>query len=72
MIELDNKTDLQIELEFLEKIAKGLTSKDIELIITDNNEIQNINKTYRKIDKATDVLSFPLDFMEDFLLGVLL
>jgi len=72
MIELDNKTDLQIELEFLEKIAKGLTSKDIELIITDNNEIQNINKTYRKIDKATDVLSFPYEDVPLIPLGTII
>jgi probable rRNA maturation factor len=33
---------------------------DLSVIYTDNEEIQAINKKYRKIDKPTDVLSFPL------------
>lgn len=36
---------------------------EVAVILVDNNEIQEINKDYRKIDKPTDVLSFPmLDF----------
>ena len=35
------------------------TEKEIELIITDSNEIQSINKEHRNIDTPTDVLSFP-------------
>jgi probable rRNA maturation factor len=45
----------------LEKILKDLTEKDVELIITDNEEIQKLNKEYRNTDKPTDVLSFPLE-----------
>lgn len=33
---------------------------EVNVIITDNEEIQAINKEYRKIDAPTDVLSFPL------------
>ncbi len=40
---------------------KDLTKKDVELIITDNEEIQKLNKEYRNTDKPTDVLSFPLE-----------
>ena len=32
----------------------------INLTLTDNNGIRELNKEYRHIDKATDVLSFPL------------
>ena len=32
----------------------------ISVIITDEENIRNINKKYRNIDKATDVLSFPM------------
>lgn len=32
---------------------------EISLLFTTDSEIQIINKTYRKKDKATDVLSFP-------------
>ena len=63
MIELDNKTTLKIDLSLLQSIADTLTDKEIELIITDNNEIQTINAQQRGIDKATDVLSFPYETM---------
>ena len=63
MIELDNKTALQIDTKLLEYIADTLTTKDIELIITDNDEIQTINKLHRNIDRPTDVLSFPYEDM---------
>ena len=33
---------------------------EVNVIITDNEEIQAINKEYREIDAPTDVLSFPL------------
>jgi probable rRNA maturation factor len=61
MIEIINKTEFLPNEDLLKKITSRYTKKDIELIITDNNEIQNINKTYRNIDKPTDVLSFPLN-----------
>lgn len=61
MIELDNCTDFEIDLDFLEKITQTLTSKDIELLVVKNDEIQELNKEHRNIDKATDVLSFPLE-----------
>lgn len=32
----------------------------ISVILTNPDEIQKINKEYRKVDKATDVLSFPM------------
>ena len=32
---------------------------DCSVVITDDTGIQDYNKQYRKIDKATDVLSFP-------------
>ena len=62
MIDFDNQTDLNIDISELETIKKALTLKDIELILTSNNEIQELNKEHRNIDKATDVLSFPLEF----------
>ncbi len=62
MIDLDNQTNIEIEMSALETIANDLTSKDIELILTNNEEIQVLNNEHRNIDKATDVLSFPLEF----------
>jgi len=63
MIELDNRTKLIIDENFLNFIAKSLTKKDIELIITTQDEIKDINKEFRGIDKSTDVLSFPYEEM---------
>lgn len=61
MIELDNRTDKHYELSRLEMIAASLSDREIELILTDNDEIAHINREFRGIDKATDVLSFPSD-----------
>ena len=33
---------------------------ELNIIITTNDEIQKVNGEYRKIDRATDVLSFPM------------
>ena len=63
MIELDNRTSLEVNEPFLNSIAKTLTNKEIELIITSNEEIQQFNKEHRNIDKSTDVLSFPYEEM---------
>lgn len=66
---IDNEAPLQIDKQVLKKSAEKIfkrlkiNSSNIEvgLKITDNKEIKKINKKYREIDKATDVLSFPLD-----------
>ncbi len=63
MIEIENETNLIINEVFLKEIANSLTNKDIELIITTDDEIQSINKQHRGIDKSTDVLSFPYEEM---------
>lgn len=62
MIDLDNGTEFEIDILSLENIAKILTKKDIELLVVKNDEIKELNKEHRNIDKATDVLSFPMDF----------
>ena len=42
------------------------TPCEINVLVTDDEGIRAINNAYRKIDKATDVLSFPmLEFDED-------
>ena len=62
MIELENNTNLEIDISSLENIANTLTKKDRELMVVKNDEMQQINKEQRNINKATDVLSFPMDF----------
>jgi len=62
MIDLDNQTSKNIDILSLQTITNDLCTKDIELIFVHNKEIQELNKEHRNIDKATDVLSFPLEF----------
>ena len=61
IIDLDNQTNETINIYILEQIAQSLTTRKIELIITDNETIQELNREYRAKDTATDVLSFPID-----------
>ncbi|MBI5407288.1 MAG: rRNA maturation RNase YbeY [Nitrospirae bacterium] len=38
----------------------GLKDVELSILIVNNQRIQDLNKTYRGIDKPTDVLSFPM------------
>jgi len=69
MIELDNKTSLEVNETLLNEIASTLTDKEIELLITSNEDIKEINSKHRGIDKDTDVLSFPYEDTPFFPLG---
>ena len=44
--------------------VEGISQYNIEVSVSfvDNNEIRELNKNYRNIDKETDVLSFPMEF----------
>ena len=55
---LVRKTELK---KITKNLLKDLGSENqvVSLLITDNSEIQQLNKDYRKKDKPTDVLSFP-------------
>ncbi len=69
MIELDNRTSLEVNEQLLANITKTLTKKDIELVITTDDEMRAINNEHRNINKSTDVLSFPYEDMPMFPLG---
>ena len=72
MIDLDNQTTLAVDLYALEKIAQTLTTKEVELIITDDKTMQTLNAEHRGKDTTTDVLSFPMDapFTEQSIFGM--
>ena len=61
-----------LETNVLEEYVKYVTKKlDIEsaifnIIMVDEKEIQGLNKTYRGIDKKTDVITFALEDGDDF------
>lgn len=40
-------------------VLLGITDADLEISFIDESSIQKLNFKYRKIDKPTDVLSFP-------------
>lgn len=81
---LENEGDLELSLNYLElaeEVAEAVLDYEncpyesqIELLLTNNEEIQRINQEFREIDRPTDVLSFPMvdfecpaeyDFLED-------
>ncbi len=61
MILFENTTDLPFDPEPLESIARTLTQQDLELILCDESAIRELNRAHRRTDRATDVLSFPLE-----------
>ncbi len=61
MISIDDRVDCGLDFSNLKKINKSLSDREVELIITDDKEIKELNSQFRGIDKATDVLSFPLE-----------
>lgn len=63
MLEISNETNIDFNSDLLQEIAIFLSKKDIELIITDDEEIKHLNSAFRSKDKPTDVLSFPFDDM---------
>ena len=68
-IEIFNETKetLEKELNELKKILVDLCEREnllnvmFNIIIVDENTIHKINKTYRGIDRSTDVISFALE-----------
>ncbi len=69
MIDFDNRSEFEFDIDLLQEIYESLTDKDIELVLTTDKEIQELNKIYRNKDKPTDVLSFPLEEMPGMPLG---
>jgi len=65
----ENNTDVTFDLTLIATICRDLQVKEIELILTDNEEIRQINLTTRGKDKPTDVLSFPYEQMPNTPLG---
>lgn len=68
-IVFENETSHKIDEAFLNTIAQEISNREIEFILTNNEEIHEINLTTRGIDKPTDVLSFPYENMPNTPLG---
>lgn len=66
-IEFTEKME-QFIREVAEKAAEILNipeNSELSIILVDNDYIQELNLTYRKIDAPTDVLSFPMNELGD-------
>lgn len=69
-IDFEKEYDLNLEIDYLKIANKVINAAldyekcpyeaEISLTLTDNDGINVINKEFREIDRATDVLSFPL------------
>lgn len=67
---LDTHTSFELskqQLKLIEQIVAASVSREqcpygveVSITLVSNEEIQQLNKTYRGFDKVTDVLSFPL------------
>lgn len=68
-ISFENNTNKSINLKNIQIIANYLNINDIELILTDNLQIKEINFNTRGINNPTDVLSFPYENMPNVPLG---
>ena len=70
---VNNKTGIEVDKKFVRKVAlaalksKGARNKEISVVFLERDEIRQLNKQYRKLDKATDVLSFGEGANSDFL-----
>lgn len=59
-LDLDYKTIIEsVVLKALD-IEECPYEVELSIILTDNEDIKEINKSYRNIDRPTDVLSFPM------------
>ena len=63
-LEIENLTQFPIPTLDLEKIASGLTDRDIDLVICNNAFIRELNMKHRRKTDSTDVLSFPIRGIE--------
>lgn len=77
-LDVDNQSEIPLDSIFLERLESiflgvledlDLGEKECELLFVDNAKIQAMNLEFRGVDKATDVLSFPLESEFSSLLG---
>ena len=61
MIDIENITHTGIDREKITKIIESMTDRDIDLLICSDDYIKELNSEHRGVDKATDVLSFPVE-----------
>lgn len=64
-VEVDARFRDRVDVEDLERwarkalTAEGVQAGELTVVITDAEEVQALNRTFRDVDAATDVLAFP-------------
>ncbi|MBN2896339.1 MAG: rRNA maturation RNase YbeY [Campylobacterales bacterium] len=58
-MDFHNETESHYSLGLLERLSSDLTPRSVELVLTCNDAIAQLNRSFRGIDAPTDVLSFP-------------
>jgi probable rRNA maturation factor len=71
LVRVDDSFIPQVDPDRLERAAnltlqhQALSKEvDLSIVITDNEQIQVLNRQFRRIDSPTDVLSFPAGFTD--------
>ena len=69
-IQIDYETERELGIDYealVKKVAEHVLDMEecpyeaqVNLVLTDNEEIKRVNTEFRNIDRATDVLSFPM------------
>jgi len=69
-INIESETTLEMDFDYEEVIKAVINAAmdyekcpyeaEVSVLLTDDEEIRKLNKEFRGIDKATDVLSFPM------------
>jgi len=60
MIEIYDITDSGCDWSGVEKIGESMVDSLVDVTLCDDDHIRRLNHTHRSIDRATDVLSFPI------------
>ncbi|KPJ73409.1 hypothetical protein AMJ48_01485 [Parcubacteria bacterium DG_74_1] len=74
MIEINNLTTTLVDKKSLKEIGQKILEKeekegkDLSIALVGQKKIRELNKNYRKKDKATDVLSFKYDSLGEIVI----
>lgn len=60
ILPVDTKEIAQLVIDAALDYVKCPYEAEINLLLTDNENIREMNRSFRQIDRATDVLSFPM------------
>jgi len=67
MVEINNLTTVSVDEKFLKKVVKKVFKKEkkekaeLSIALIGQGRIRELNKKYRKKNRATDILAFPGD-----------